>query len=107
MIKRVKNSHLSFRFLVILGIIFAVSMIFFSVLVSAKDRKDAVPAYKYYTSVQISQGDTLWDIAEKYCGDPDQRKDYVDELKEINHLSGDTIYAGRYLTVFYYSDVYQ
>ena len=41
-------------------------MIFFCVLVSARGRSESLPAYKYYTSVQIGQGDTLWGIAGQY-----------------------------------------
>ena len=29
--------------------------------------------------------------------------DYIDEVKQINHISGDDIHAGEYLTIPYYS----
>ena len=29
----------------------------------------AEPSYKYYTSIQIQKGDTLWNIADEYGGD--------------------------------------
>lgn len=58
---------------------------------------------KYYRTVEITSGDTLWDIAETYMDDNyDSVKDYVQELKEVNHLTSDVIQDGQYLTVTYY-----
>lgn len=59
--------------------------------------------YKYYTSVEVQAGDTLWTIAEQYMQENDDRNDYIQELKEMNHLQSDTIHAGDYLTIAYYS----
>ncbi len=70
-------------------------------------RTEAAPSeetYKYYTSVSIQAGDTIWSIAKSYrtaeCGDLD---DYIEEICSLNHISGDDIHAGQYLTVPYYS----
>ena len=58
---------------------------------------------KYYKTIEITSGDTLWDIAETYMDDNyDSVKDYVQELKEVNHLTSDVIQDGQYLTVAYY-----
>ncbi len=58
---------------------------------------------KYYRTVEITSGDTLWNIAETYMDDNyDSVKDYVQELKEVNHLTSDVIQDGQYLTVTYY-----
>lgn len=105
--RKQRYSHIKIKFAVVVGVIFMFSMIFFSVLVSAKSNEPKVPMYKYYTSIQINKGDTLWNIAQKYCQDPSQIKDYVKELKNINHLVRDDIHAGNYLTIIYYSDVYK
>lgn len=56
--------------------------------------------YKYYTSIGIEQGDTLWDIAKVYMTDEyDGIEEYICEVRRINHLSGDRIYAGKYLVI--------
>ncbi len=62
---------------------------------------DGAPAV-YYTSIRIHEGDTLWNIAEEYAPDLGMSLDeYVDRLKQMNRLRGDTIHAGCYLTVMY------
>lgn len=61
--------------------------------------------YKYYTSVRVEDGDSLWSIAVEYS-DVDSYAsytEYIDEVKQINHISGDDIHAGEYLTIPYYS----
>ncbi len=78
-----------------------------SLLVSAKE--ESTPEYKYYTSVQVKAGDTLWGLADQYLTGSEgvSRADYIRELQQINHLSGDNIYAGQTLTVVYYSAEYK
>ena len=62
------------------------------------------PSYKYYTSIQIEKGDTLWSIADTYMtSEYDSIQDYIREIKELNHLGPDDIHAGQYLTIPYYS----
>jgi len=58
---------------------------------------------KYYTSISIEKGDTLWSIASNYVSGPKTISNYVSELKEINHLQTDCIYQGQNLIVYYYS----
>lgn len=61
--------------------------------------------HKYYTSVKITSGDSLWSIAEEYrtdeCGDI---KEYIREIKSLNKLKTDKIHAGEYLLIPYYSE---
>ncbi|MFV0464869.1 MAG: LysM peptidoglycan-binding domain-containing protein [Lachnospiraceae bacterium] len=58
---------------------------------------------KCYTSLQIEEGDTLWEIAETYCGGSNANiQKYVTELKMLNHIQEDQITAGEYLVIPYY-----
>lgn len=65
--------------------------------------------FKYYTSITVENGETLWSIADRYI-DYDHYKDknaYIAEIENINHLdNGETILAGRLLIVPYYSMEY-
>jgi hypothetical protein len=67
----------------------------------------ANPSYKYYTSIQLEQGDTLWNIANTYMTDEYHNiNEYIDEVCSINHISQEEIHAGQYLTIPYYSSDY-
>lgn len=60
--------------------------------------------YKYYTSIQVQPGDTLWSIADQYCiNDYADRRTFIAEVKELNHIDEDLIHAGHYITIPYYS----
>lgn len=74
---------------------------------SRSNASDEDVLYKYYTSIEVQQGDTLWTIADQYMQEDDDRSDYIQELKEINQLQNDTIHAGDFLTVAYYSNEFK
>lgn len=60
--------------------------------------------YKYFTSIEVQAGTSLWDIAEEYMTEEyDSPQEYIQEVKNINHMSHDLIYEGSYLCVPYYS----
>ena len=55
---------------------------------------------KYYKTIVVRPGESLWSIAETYCTDDCRTlTDYIGVLKELNHLKGDTIYAGERILV--------
>ena len=55
-----------------------------------------------YKSIQIQDGDTLWEIAEEYkTSEYESIYDYIDDLMAINGLVTDQIQEGQYLTVVY------
>lgn len=59
---------------------------------------------KYYTSIQIESGDTLWAIASEYITDEyADMHEYMEEVCAINHISEDEIHAGQYIVVPYYA----
>lgn len=65
--------------------------------------------YKYYTQIEIQAGDSLWDIAGEYMehGPYESRKDYMNEVVELNQLSSTTIIQGQHLVVPYYEATYK
>ncbi len=78
-----------------------------SSVVLAKNKKEE-QIYRYYTSIEIKPGDSLWSIACEYCFDMDMSvNDYIQEIKTLNHLSSDAITSGQYLTIMYASTNYK
>lgn len=62
-------------------------------------------SYKYFTSIRIEPGDTLWSLADRYADQEHyaSRDQYITEVMNMNHLSGEELSAGNYLIVPYYS----
>ena len=65
--------------------------------------EEPVTVSPYYRSVEIKEGDSLWNIA-RQCkkGSHMSTEEYVKELKRMNSLRSDTIHKGQFLTVVYY-----
>lgn len=101
--QRTKRKRILIFFLTII-VMFGVGVGFGTLLAKAEEPdKDLV--YKYYTSIKVQPGDTLWDIAEEYI-DYDYystRMDYIYEVMKINHLITDHLTAGKKITIPYYS----
>ena len=104
--RRKRSVHVKKLFVGILSLfmIFGLSAFYGSGLVSAHDNaKDDPVRCKYYKSIQIHSGDTLWNIAEEYMTeDYESVSEYITEVKKINKLSSDQIQGSQYLTVPYY-----
>lgn len=63
-------------------------------------------SYKYYTSVMIENGDTLWSLAQEYAdGHFDSTEAYIYEVMQINHLQNEEITAGNFIILPYYDSV--
>lgn len=75
-------------------------------VVSAESTAAGEISNKYYTSVRIEPGDTLWTIAEKYrTKEYSDMNLYIKEIKECNGLYSDKITEGCYLLIPYYSNM--
>ena len=84
--------------------IISLSMLLISFSTEANDMEHQ-PSYKYFKSVEVAKGDTLWSIAKDNI-DYEYYKntyDYVNEVKRMNSLTSDRIVAGSYIIVPYYS----
>lgn len=70
----------------------------------ASSDKDIASYNKYYVSVRVESGDTLWTIADEYVdGFNISKEDYILEVCSINEISQNDIHAGDYIVVPYYS----
>ncbi len=82
----------------------------FSFLTKATTAEEAKNVYyKYFTQIEIQDGDSLWEIAGEYMehGPYESRNDYMKEVVEINQLSGTTIIKGQHLVVPYYEATFK
>ena len=81
-----------------------ISTLFFGFSAKASDSQKET-CYKYYTSIVIQDGDSLWSLAEKnWDGHFKSKKAYINEIKKINGLSDETLISGQYLVIPYYSN---
>ena len=65
-------------------------------------------SYKYFTTVYVESGDSLWSIASKYATEEYRDLDmYIEEVKQINNLSGSKLNQGSYICVPYYSTAHK
>lgn len=70
--------------------------------VDAHDTNEVVMC-KYYKSIEITSGETLWSIAkENMTEEYTSVYEYIEEVMEMNNLESDQIHEGQYLTVAYY-----
>lgn len=82
------------------SVILTVSVICGTILSLAKNPQTDVIQHKYYKSITIQQGDSLWSIAREYARD--DAHDYIKEIKQLNGLHSETIHAGQHLIITYY-----
>ena len=92
--------------LLLLMVIFFLST-FFSLRIRAEGYHDREALSKYYASVQVKSGDTLWQYAREYAHSRYYRsnKEYVEEVMTINSMKNDTIITGQYLILPYYRPI--
>lgn len=105
--RRSRKTNTSKMNLVILALLFAIiiSMICGQKFVAAHaDGYGPEDYHKYYKSIVLEEGDSLWSIAKEYCNEDIQSIDsYIKELEELNQLDSDLIHEGHGLTIAYYA----
>lgn len=103
--RRVKQLRRRFALFAVTVIMAALLALSYSTIFAHATSEDDI-RYKYFTSIQVEYGDTLSSIAETYLSDRDDYasvSEYIEEVVSINHLKDETILAGQYLIVPYYS----
>lgn len=85
-------------------IVITLSILLISFSTEANDRVHQ-PSCKYYKSIEITNGDTLWSIANDHFDSAYYKntREYVSEIKKVNNLASDEIVAGSYIIIPYYS----
>lgn len=80
-----------------------VTFLFGGFYTSAHNNRTEDPVdFKYYKSITIESGDSLWSIAENYMTDDyGSITEYIEFLKEVNQIHGDRIQEGQSLIIAY------
>ncbi len=52
-----------------------------------------------YTTIEVSDGDTLWSIAQQYGSDKMDTRDFIAEICELNEIDAGSLQAGSTLMV--------
>lgn len=93
--------------MIILGIliVLCLSLSYHTIISKASGDLDGI-SYKYYTSVMVENGDSLWSFAQEYADEHyADAEDYIYEVMQINHLQDEEIAVGDYLILPYYSEI--
>ena len=91
--------------ILILSIAVAVVLSAFAVSISTQASElERAAEHKYYKSIEIAKGDTLWSIAKENMDNNHYKNvsEYVKEVKTMNSMKSDSIVAGSYIIVPYY-----
>ena len=60
--------------------------------------------HKYYTTIYIETGDSLWSIASEYATkEYSDLRIYIEEIQQLNGLNGTQLQHGEYICIPYYS----
>ena len=104
-VKQRKSRRSSIKFL-LCAILVVFTLILISVTVkNTSASSDIKPRSKFYTSINIEQGQTLWDIAAEYSTyEYSDYNEYIDEIIAINGLKSEYIKSGDNICIPYYAD---
>lgn len=102
--RQVRRNIIILITLITLSLTLTLSIFFGSFLSNAQNSTDDI-TYKYYQSIVIEPGDTIWSIADKHADSHYRDLDeYIQEVIHINYLEDDcTLNVGEYIIIPYYS----
>ena len=85
--------------------VMVLSCFFGKTLVMASEEENDIKYERYYTDIEVKEGDTLWSIAKVYNKNSClEIREYIRIVKQMNGMVSDRIDAGDYLTIVYFSD---
>ena len=100
-----------YRQMIIRKVLFCISFFLLSSFITLKvsgflsnAKGNEANYYKYYTSITIMPGDSLYSLAETHMDNHFNSSDeYIKEIRIVNQLEDDSLTAGMNLIIPYYS----
>ena len=107
--RRAQKVQMEKRLIVVIGIIvISLGILLGSSISAFASAREKARIHKYYTSIQLRQGDSIWELAGEYASTDQSEQEFIDEVCVVNGISESNIlHSGQYLVVPYYSDVEQ
>ena len=104
--RRAQKVQMEKRLIVVISIIVvSLGILLGSSIRAFASAREKAQLHKYYTSVQLRQGDSLWKLAGEYASTDQSEQEFIDEVCEVNGISeSNTLHSGQYLVVPYYSE---
>lgn len=91
--------------LVLIVCVMLMSCLFGKTLVMAGEEESGAGYSRYYTTIEIQKGDSLWSIAKTYNHHSGMSiREYIREVKQLNRILSDKINAGDSLTIIYFDE---
>lgn len=93
-------THKIFENDTLLMLLLAAALVVTSILVLNYAFQPTMDAVEWReTTYRVREGDSLWTISSKYCPGGVDRREWIDEIRELNGLDNCIIYPGQELTV--------
>lgn len=80
-------------------LIVIVLLVFAFLILSIAERPTMARVEWEEKTYRVQRGDSLWEISGKYCPDSVDRREWIDEVQNLNGLTSSLIYAGQKITV--------
>ena len=102
--KNIKKS--AFRFFASIAIVALIAVCVLVLNQNTIQADESIEYNKYFKSVEIKTGDTIWSIAEENIPENSSIdiREYIEEVQQINSLNGDNITSGMNIVVPYYAE---
>ncbi len=105
---RIRQLHRRIFLVVLTAVLVLLLTVSYHAILSEATTNDKDISFKYYTSIEIQHGDSLWTLAKEYAGEEyASAEDYIHEVMQINHMREETLIAGQYLIIPYYSNIFK
>lgn len=86
-----------FRFTIFIAVVIVMFVTVFNTAVGFTDATGSTE--KQYIQVEVSAGDTLWDIANMYSSDNDDTRSKVHKICQINDIKASDLTSGMILDI--------